>query len=75
MFYTNTTTLLLLHEDRVNDLQKMHEPLPLLNLWRDWRKPKPQQEPKQVASSSTTIRKKEVLTISHHAKATGKEPQ
>lgn len=40
MFYTNTTTLLLLHEDRVKHLQKMHEPLPLLNQWQFWRKSK-----------------------------------
>jgi hypothetical protein len=44
MFYTNTTTLLLLHEDRVKDMQKMHEPLPLLR-WKlnVRRKSKPQQ--------------------------------
>jgi hypothetical protein len=38
MFHLNTTTLLLLHEDRVKELQKMHEPLPLLK--KIWRKPK-----------------------------------
>ncbi len=43
MFYTNTT-LLLLHEDRVKHLQKMHEPLPLLSRlrWDFWRRSKPQ---------------------------------
>lgn len=39
MFHLNTTTVLLLHEDRVNHLQKMHEPLSLLNRWNVWRKP------------------------------------
>jgi hypothetical protein len=33
MFYTNATTLLLLHEDRVKELQKMHEPLPFFSRW------------------------------------------
>jgi hypothetical protein len=32
MFYTNTSTLFLLHEDRVKRLQKMHEPLPFLSI-------------------------------------------
>jgi hypothetical protein len=54
MFHMNTTTLLLLHEDRVKHIQKMHEPLTLLNKWRFWRKPKPLQD----ASSSTTPHKK-----------------
>ncbi len=53
----DTKTLLLLHEDRVKELQKMHEPLPFLsNLrWPFWRKSKPQQE---SASSKGALRER-----------------
>jgi hypothetical protein len=54
MFYTNTTTLLLLHEDRVKELQKMHEPLPVFRLWNFWRKSKVQQNSKHLESSALT---------------------
>ncbi len=43
MFYHNTSTVLLIHEDRVKTMQKMHEPLPLSRLWRFWKKAKLQQ--------------------------------
>jgi hypothetical protein len=52
MFYTNTTTLLLLHEDRVKHLQKMHEPLPFFSRWSFSFSPKA-----QGSSSSTSTRK------------------
>jgi hypothetical protein len=44
MFHLNATTLLLLHEDKVKHLQKMHEPLPLLREWKFWRRFKQKQE-------------------------------
>jgi hypothetical protein len=62
MFYTNTTTLLLLHEDRVKDLQKMHEPLPFFRLWSFRRKSKAPQDSKHLesrASTSSTFTDKE----------------
>lgn len=57
MFYTNTTTLLLLHEDRVKHLQKMHEPLPLFSRWSFRRKAKVQ------GSSSSTPTRKDATTL------------
>jgi hypothetical protein len=57
MFYTNTSTLLLLHEDRVKHLQKMHEPLPFLSRWSFRGKSRVQD-----ASSSTTARKERRTT-------------
>jgi hypothetical protein len=51
MFYTNTTTLLLLHEDRVRHLQKMHEPLPFFRGWNFKRKAKV----RGSSSSATTL--------------------
>jgi hypothetical protein len=43
MFHLNATTVLLVHEDRVNHLQKMHEPLSMLSRWSwpFWRKSNP----------------------------------
>jgi hypothetical protein len=38
MFYHNTSTVLLLHEDRVKQLEKMHQPLPSLERWKFWNK-------------------------------------
>lgn len=56
MFYTNTTTLLLLHEDRVKHLRKMHEPLPLFTWWSSRRKAKVQ------GSSSSAATYKDMAT-------------
>jgi hypothetical protein len=58
MFYTNTTTLLLLHEDRVKELQKMHEPLPFFSRWSFRRKAKVQQTP---SSSTATFKDIDML--------------
>lgn len=58
MFYTNTTTLLLLHEDRVKHLQKMHEPLPFFSRWSFRRKAKVQQ-----GSSSSAPTLKDTTTL------------
>jgi hypothetical protein len=38
MYHLNTTTVLLLHKDRVKDLQKMYETPPLFRGWKFWRK-------------------------------------
>ncbi len=53
----DTKTLLLLHEERVKELQKLHQPLPFLNKlkWRFWKKPKPQQE---AAPSTLTLKER-----------------
>lgn len=52
MFHLNTTTVQLIHEDRVNHLQKMHEPLPFFRGWKFWRKSKHTQD----TGSSNSLR-------------------
>jgi hypothetical protein len=54
MFHMNTTTVLLLHEDRVKDMQKMHEPLPVFRLWSFRRKSKAQQESNHLEARASS---------------------
>jgi hypothetical protein len=57
MVHLNTTTLLLLHEDRVKHLQKMHEPLPFFTWWNVRRKAKDQGSSSSPTFKDTTPRK------------------
>jgi hypothetical protein len=44
MFHLNTTTVLLLHEDRVKEVQKVHKPFLPFRRWKFWRKSKGEQD-------------------------------
>ncbi len=44
MFHLNPATVLLIHEDRVKDAQKMYEPFLLFRRGKFWRKSKQAQD-------------------------------
>jgi hypothetical protein len=48
MFHLDATTVLLIHEDRVKHLQKVHEPLLIFRGWKFWRKAKQTQDTAQA---------------------------